>query len=324
VWIEAAIATCHAVGLTGMHDAGTSAAQLAVLEHLAAEGALPLRVRVMLDADDPGANARLERPPVKGEFLSIGGLKIFADGALGSRGALLDAPYADAPETRGLALVEGTALRALLRRAVASGYQVGVHAIGDGAAREVVAAFGEVLQPGDDRRFRLEHAQVVAPAERAEMARLGVIAAVQPTHATSDMEWAERRLGPERIRWAYAWRSLREAGVRLALGSDFPVERPAPIDGLIAATTRQDAQGRPMGGWYPEERLTPEEALAGFTTDAAFAGFDEERRGRIISGFDADLTVLGADPLTASASELRAGGVHATIVAGRVVHRAKK
>ncbi len=322
LWIEAAVATCHAVGLTGMHDAGTSAVQLAVLEHMAAEGALPLRVHVMLDADDPAAFARLDRPPVSGPFLSVRGFKIFADGALGSRGAHLSAPYADASETRGLALIDPVKLRSWVRRAAEAGYQVGVHAIGDAAAHEVLTVYGEILKPGDDRRFRLEHAQIVAPADQAEMARLGVIAAVQPTHATSDMDWAERRLGPERIRWAYAWRSLRSAGARLALGSDFPVERPAVVDGLLAAITRQDATGRPTGGWYPEERLTPEEALAGFTTDAAYAGFVETRRGRLAPGLDADLTVLGAEPGRASPAEVRAKGVRATIVAGRVVYRA--
>jgi predicted amidohydrolase YtcJ len=323
IWIEAAIATCHAVGLTGMHDAGTSAAQLAVLEHMAAEGALPLRVHVLLDADDPAAFERLARPPTLGAFLAVRGLKIFADGALGSRGAHLGAPYSDAPETRGLALIDPANLRERVRRATEAGYQVGVHAIGDAAAHEVLGVYSTVLQPGDDRRFRLEHAQVVAPADQAEMARLGVIAAIQPTHATSDMDWAERRLGPERIRWAYAWQSLRRAGVRLALGSDFPVERPAVVEGLLAATTRRDAAGHPPGGWYPEERLTMDEALAGFTTDAAFAGFVESRRGQIQPGFDADLTVLGAHPQSAPAGVLREKGVRATIVAGRVVYRAR-
>lgn len=323
-WLDAALGACHRVGLTGVHDAGTSGAQLEVLEAMAAAGALPLRVHVMLDAEDPANAARLAAGPVAGDFVSVRGVKIFADGALGSRGAWLSAPYADAPETSGLPIVHGDALRAQVARAAGAGFQVSVHAIGDAAAHDVVTAFAAVLTPGQDRRFRVEHAQVVRPEDRQTMARLGIIASMQPTHATSDMDWAERRLGPERVRWGYAWQSMLRDGVRLALGSDFPVERPEPIAGLVAAVTRQDAQGRPEGGWYGDERLTPEQALRGFTADAAFAGFEEARRGRIEPGLDADLTVLSGDPLTSDAAALRALSVRATIVAGRPVYVAPR
>lgn len=323
-WIEAAVATCHRVGLTGVHDAGASAAQVEVMEAMARQGSLPLRVHVMLDAEDAGNAARLAAGPTSGDFVSVRGVKIFADGALGSRGAHLSAAYSDAPQTRGLPIVAGPSLRDQVKRFGAAGFQLSVHAIGDAAARDVVEAFAEVLQPGNDRRFRLEHAQVVRPEERAAMARLGIIASMQPTHATSDMPWAEKRLGPERVRWAYAWRSMKRDGVRLALGSDFPVERPDALDGLYAAVTRQDAAGQPPGGWHPDEALTPEEALRGFTEDAAFAGFEEARRGRIAPGFDADFTVLGADPLTAPPAAVRAAGIRATVVGGRVVYEAQR
>lgn len=317
-WVEKAVAACHAVGLTGVHDAGASATEVAVYRALEAEGALPLRVHVLLDGSDPAIAPLVAAGPIAGEHVHVAGVKLFADGALGSRGAWLKAPYADAPETRGIPIVHGADLREKVRRFAAAGFQVGVHAIGDAAAADVLDAFAAVLAPGNDRRFRIEHAQVVAPADRQRMAALGVLAMVQPTHATSDMPWAERRLGPTRIRHAYAWRSLQRAGVRLSLGSDFPVERPAPVPGLHAAVTRQDAAGQPAGGWYPEEALTAEEALRGFTTDAAWAGFAEARRGRIRPGFDADLTLLDGDPLGVPPARILGLRPLAVVVAGRL------
>ncbi len=319
-WLKAAVGACHRVGLTGVHDAGASAASVTALEAMAASGDLALRTFVLLDADDPANAARLEAGPVRGPWLTVGGVKLFADGALGSRGAWLSAPYSDAPETKGLPIVHGDALAARVRTYAERGFQLGVHAIGDAAATDVLDAYAGVLAPGNDRRFRLEHAQIVRPEDRARMASLGVLALVQPTHATSDMPWAEKRLGPERIRWAYAWRSLKTAGVRLVLGSDFPVEKPDALDGLAAAVTRQDAQGHPEGGWYPEEALTAWEALWGFTAEPAYAAFVEAHRGRVAVGFDADLTVLGGDPLAVPGSALRGLTVLYTVVGGQVVH----
>jgi predicted amidohydrolase YtcJ len=318
-WIAAAVAECHRVGLTGMHDAGASAREVAAMRELAAAGELPLRVHVMLYGEDPEIAPLLEAGPQPGEFVSISGVKLFADGALGSRGAWLLEPYADAPGTRGIPILNGDALRSRVRVYAGRGFQVGVHAIGDAAARDVLDAFAAVLTPGGDRRFRIEHAQIVTPEDQQRMADLGVLALVQTTHATSDMPWAERRLGPERIRNAYAWRSLKNRGVRLSLGSDFPVERPDPVQGLYAAVTRRDAAGQPAGGWYPEEALTAEEALRGFTVDAAYAGFAEHRRGRIAPGMDADFTLLDEDPLTVPPDRLDDLRVRGVVVAGRVV-----
>ncbi len=316
-WVARAVDACHAVGLTGVHDAGATAQTVRVYRQMAAEGALPLRVHVLLDADDPAIEPLVEAGPVADDFVAVRGVKLFADGALGSRGAWLSAPYADAPDTDGIRIVHGDALRAAVARYAGAGFQVGVHAIGDAAATDALDAFEAAGLPVEHGRFRLEHAQIVRPADQARMARLGVLAMVQPTHATSDMPWAEQRLGPERIRWAYAWQSLRRAGVTVALGSDFPVERPAPLEGLYAAVTRQDGGGEPAGGWYPDERLTPSEALAGFTTDAARAGLVPARRGRIAPGQDADLTLLSVDPLTAPPARLRAARVLGVVVAGR-------
>ncbi len=321
-WVEAAIAACHRVGLTGVHDAGASDASVRAFEALAAEGALTLRTYMLLDADDPTNARRLEAGPQRGDWLTVGGVKLFADGALGSRGAWLSAPYTDAPETRGIPIVHGDDLAARVRVYAARGFQLGVHAIGDAAATDVLNAYAQVLTPENDRRFRLEHAQIVRPEDMRRMATLRVLALVQPTHATSDMPWAEKRLGPDRIRWAYAWRSLKDAGVRLVLGSDFPVEKPDAMDGLYAAVTRQDASGQPEGGWYASEALTAYEALWGFTAEPAFAAFEEARRGRIAVGMDADLTVLGGDPLATPKSALRGLRVVHTIVGGRVVYSA--
>lgn len=326
-YIERAIAECHRVGLTGVHDAGTSAADLAVLQAMAAEGALPLRVYTMLMPDDAGLAPVFAKGPQTGDFLDARAIKLFGDGALGSRGAWLKAPYSDAPQSdpkaRGIPIVHGPALKAQVKRFAPLGYQMGVHAIGDAAVADVLDAYATVLRPGMDRRFRVEHAQIVSPVDQTRMGALGVIAMVQPTHATSDMPWAEDRLGPTRIRHAYAWRSLKRAGVRLSLGSDFPVERPSPIDGLSSAVTRQDRAGRPQGGWYPDEALTALEAVMGFTADAAYAGFHEHRRGRIRVGFDADFTVLSADPLQVDPSALKTLTVRAVVVAGRVAFDAQ-
>lgn len=316
-WVTRAVEACHAVGLTGVHDAGATAQTVRVYRQMAAEGALPLRVHVLLDADDPAIGPLVAAGPVDDPVVAVRGVKLFADGALGSRGAWLSAPYADAPDTDGIRIVHGEALRAAVARYAGAGFQVGVHAIGDAAATDALDAFEAAGLPVEHGRFRLEHAQIVRPADQARMARLGVLAMVQPTHATSDMPWAEARLGPERIRWAYAWQSLRRAGVTVALGSDFPVERPAPLAGLYAAITRQDADGQPAGGWYPAERLSPAEALAGFTVDAARAGLVAARRGRLAPGFDADLTLLSVDPLTAAPPQLRAARVLGVVVAGR-------
>ena len=319
-YLLAATAACHRVGLTGVHDAGASAEQVAVMRSLASGGELNLRVHVFLDGDDPTVEPLIEAGPRFEELVSVAGVKLFADGALGSRGAWLSAPYSDGPTTSGLPIVHGEALAARVRRYAGKGFQVGVHAIGDAAATDVMNAFESVLVPGNERRFRIEHAQVVRPEDRKRMAALGVLAMVQPTHATSDMPWAEARLGPDRIRWAYAWRSLKNDGVRLALGSDFPVERPPVIDGLFAAVNRTDGAGKPVGGFYAEEALTALEALQGFTVDAAYAGFVDKRRGQIIEGFDADLTVLSADPVTTAPAELGKIEVLRTMVAGRFVY----
>lgn len=249
--------------------------------------------------------------------LRLNGVKLYLDGALGSRGAWLKAPYADAPATRGLPQLNQTQLGNLMSRAAMDGFQVAVHAIGDEANATIIGAINDLAETyKGDRRWRVEHAQIVDPADYAKFARSGAIASMQPVHQTSDRLMAEARLGPDRLAGAYPWKSLKAAGVRLAFGSDAPVERPDPWAGLAAAISRQGPDGQPAGGWQPQERLAPAQALAAYTADAAYAGFAESRFGRLAPGLRADFVLVDADPLTASAAQLRATKVSETWIGG--------
>ena len=308
-WSQRALAACHAAGLTGVHETGSSAQMIRVYR----QAQLPLRIHALLDADDPHIGPLLAAGPAPDPWVAVRGYKLYADGALGSRGAWLSAPYTDDPSTSGLAIQHGDALAARVAPAAQAGFQIGVHAIGDAAVHDVLNVYQRLGGP----RWRIEHAQIVRPSDRARFAELGVIATVQPTHATSDWRWAHTRLGPERMGWAYPTATLLNAGARVSLGSDFPIEAPTAAFGLHAAVTRQDATGHPAGGFQPHERLTPEQALRGFTIEPAFASFTEAHRGRIAPGFDADLTLLSADPLTCAPEELRHIKVLGVVVGGR-------
>jgi predicted amidohydrolase YtcJ len=206
--------------------------------------------------------------------LQVKAMKLYADGALGSRGALLLSPYSDDPKNSGLPVRTREYLTRFAGLAVENGFQVCTHAIGDEGNRVILDVFEEVQKDklSEDLRLRIEHAQVLAPSDIPRFAKLGVIASMQPTHATSDMDWAEERIGPERIKGAYAWRKLLNQDARIAFGSDFPVEGTNPLWGVYAAVTRQDHKGWPESGWHPEEKLSVEEALRCFTIEAAFAG----------------------------------------------------
>ena len=324
----AASRACARAGLTEVQDASHyGPASIAALERLADRGELPIRVYATVSSDEeilPGFLRRGVRIGRGADFLTVRAIKVIADGALGSRGAALESDYSDEPGKRGLLVTPPERLDAIARAAREHGWQLWVHAIGDRANRLALDAFEKAATAvpraasGGDRP-RIEHAQVVAPGDIPRFAREGVIASIQPTHATSDMAWAEKRVGPKRIEGAYAWRRLKAAGARLAGGSDFPVESENPLLGFYAAVTRQDLGGNPPGGWRPEERLTRPEALALFTTDAAYAAFEEGRRGRVAPGYDADLTVLAADPMAAPAREIPGIRPALVIVGGRIV-----
>lgn len=310
-------------GLTGVHDAGVSLADLARYRRLADRGEMPLRVNAMADGDSAALDALCRDGLVRHPSgrLQMRSVKLYIDGALGSRGAAMLDDYSDQPGHRGLMLMKPEALEQVTTRARGCGVQVATHAIGDRGNREVLDAYAKVLGDARDHRWRIEHAQILAPADIARLAPLGVIASMQPTHATSDMPWAQDRVGAHRIPGAYAWRQLRDTGTRLALGSDFPVESVDPRLGLFAAATRTDAEGRPAGGWLPQEKLTAYEALRGFTLDAAYAGFAEDEVGSLEVGKRADFVVLAQDPLAVDPAKLRELKVQATYVDGREVYR---
>ena len=322
--LAAALQYAVARGLTGVHDAGVSLQQLRAYQRLADKGEMPLRVYAMADGDAAALAWLCRSGPYHhaGGRLDMRSLKLYADGALGSRGAALLEDYSDQHGHKGLMVTSPAELERLSRQARGCGLQVGTHAIGDRGNRVVLDTYQKVLGADatkTDHRWRIEHAQVVAVEDIPRFAQQHVIASMQPTHATSDMPWAQARVGPRRIVGAYAWRMMRDAGVRLALGSDFPVESVDPRLGLYSAVARADADGKPAGGWRPEEKLTAYEALRGFTIDAAYAGFAEKEVGSLEAGKRADFVLLGADPLTVAPEKLRDIEVEATYVDGKRV-----
>jgi len=325
--LRRALAAAASVGLTGVHDMGTSLTDLALYESFADQGRFTLRVVAYADGDAAALDALCESGPYEHASgrVRMAGVKFYADGALGSRGAALKAPYSDDHGNQGLLVTPPEQLLDGMRKAHRCGVQVATHAIGDRGNRIVLDDYAAVLgaAASGDHRWRVEHAQIVSVDDIPLFERLHVIASMQPTHATSDMPWAEARLGRERLAGAYAWRRFLQAGVRLALGSDFPVESADPRLGLYAAVTRQDLEGEPPGGWLPDQKLTPEEALRGFTVDAAWAGFSEQEVGRLAPGLRADFVLLDADPLAAPAHQLPHIRVLSTWVDGAPVYEAR-
>jgi hypothetical protein len=313
-----------AAGYTGVHEAGVAPDVMDSFERLAARDSLPLRVYAMLSARD---SALIRRWIARGPFTSANGtltvraVKAYFDGALGSRGAQLLADYADRPGHRG---VSGGAYgfdQRLVADAMSAGFQVGIHAIGDAGNRATLDFIDSVTRSAPRARglrHRVEHAQVVSPPDIARFAALGVVASVQPPHAVEDKGWAETRVGAERVGGAYAWRTLRRAGAALVFSSDLPGSDWSPFYGLHSAITRQDTSGAPAGGWYPAQRMTPEEAVRGYTVWSANAGFDERDAGTIAVGKRADLTVLNVDPFRADGPALLRGAVVLTLSRGRV------
>ncbi|MGI4730299.1 MAG: amidohydrolase [Janthinobacterium lividum] len=287
-----------------------------------------LRVRLMTYAYGVDTAVQIggtgPTPWLYDDHLRMGGVKLFADGALGSRGAWLKAPYTDAPRESGAGFMTDDVIRNRMSRAAMDGYQVAVHAIGDRANAQALGAIDEMAQTyKGDRRWRIEHAQIVDPADLPRFAEHGIIASMQPTHETSDRQMAEARLGPARLAGAYAWATMLREGVPLAFGSDYPVEKPDCFAGWAAAFTRQGADGEPSGGWQPQERVTREQAWWGFTGAGAYAGFAEKEFGSLRPGQMADFIMVDRDPMLASPSALRATKVEETWVGGRQVWKAE-
>jgi predicted amidohydrolase YtcJ len=317
----AAQAACLAHGLTCVHDAGVSRAGLEELRLLHAAGQWQLRTWVMLAAHE---RELIAKGPwrTKDDLIAVRAVKGYSDGALGSYGAWLCEPYADRPRSRGLVGMPKGAVLELAQRCADAGMQLCVHAIGDAAVGTVLDAFAAVRVDGGlaARRFRIEHAQVVAADDFVRCRDLGVLPSMQPTHLTSDMPWATARLGPERVRRAYAWRSFHELGVVVPFGSDFPVESVDPRLGLFAAVTTRGGDDTPADGWRPDQKLSRADAIRGFTLHAAHGMFAERDLGAIAAGKLADLTVFDRNLLTCSDDELRTAKVLLTIVGGRVVY----
>ncbi|WNG33169.1 amidohydrolase [Archangium violaceum] len=322
--LAAALARCAEVGLTGAHDAGMDLRTFRLLRRWDEQGKLPLRVYAMADGQGPDHATYLREGPFQGRMLTLRSVKLLLDGALGSRGAALHEPYSDEPAHRGLLLLKPEEYEARVKAFMSRGFQVATHAIGDRANTLVLETLLRESEATGTRhlRHRVEHAQIMRLEDIQRLGQSGLVASMQPTHATSDMPWAETRVGPKRIQGAYAWKKLKESGAPLALGSDFPVERPDVVLGLYAARTRQDAEGQPASGWYPEQRLSGEEALEGFTVGAAYAAFAENERGRLKPGMDADFVAFSVDPVDASPAELLKAQVKLTVVAGAEVYRA--
>jgi len=319
--LEAAAAT----GLTSVHDAGVSAQEIQAYRNLQAAGRLPIRVYPMLSVLDPDNDPLLAEGPFRSEdgMLHVRSVKISADGALGSRGAALHRDYSDMPDHTGLLLLSDEELSQHIGRSAQAGFQVNVHAIGDLANTRVLEKFADINQSPKIRaqRHRVEHAQILRPQDINQFAKLDVIASIQPTHATSDKNMAEDRLGASRLEGAYAWNTLLRSQARLAGGSDFPVEPANPLYGLHAAVTRTDREGEPLGGWRPEEKLSRAEALSLFTEWAAYAGHEEEFLGRLAPGFAADFVLVKDDFFAQSEQAIWQNEVLATVVAGKVVYR---
>jgi hypothetical protein len=328
--IRRAVRACLSCGLTEVHDMGVDSSGIAIYRSLIAGGEFPFRVYVAVAGSSSGLWAKFRTSgPLKdfgGGKLAVRAVKFYADGALGSRGAALLEPYSDDPGNRGLTLTSRAELLEVAGQALDAGFQLCTHAIGDRANAFVLDVYDEALSSRGakerDVRFRVEHAQVLAPAEIRRFKTLGVLPVMQASHCTSDMPWATGRLGSVRIKGAYAWRSLLREGSIIPGGSDFPVENPNPLWGFYAAVTRQDRSGLPVEGWNAGERMTREEALKSYTLWGAFAGFQEKEKGSIEPGKWADLVVLTDDIMKIDPPRILTTRVAKTIIAGEVVYDA--
>ncbi|HEY6952133.1 MAG TPA: amidohydrolase, partial [Bacteroidota bacterium] len=339
---------CVRDGLTTVHDMGIDSTEVVLYKRLIDTGQLPLRIYAAIGGVGSLWNQFLKDGPLIGygnNRLTIRALKLYIDGALGSRGAALINPYNDDPGNRGLTVSSEELIRSATVDALTHGFQVCTHAIGDRGNNIVLRMYASALRevPVRDPRLRIEHAQVLDPGDIPKFKEEGIIPSMQPTHCTSDMYWAEARLGPERIRNAYAWRSLLNTGVVIPGGSDFPVEDPNPIWGIYAAVTRKDKEGRPRNaaeaakyfefskegitdtsafdnGWYPAQKMTREEALRSFTTWGAWAAFEDHLKGSLQKGMLADFVVLSSDITKIPDDEILSVRVLRTYVGGQEVY----
>ncbi len=313
--------SCFRYGLTGVHDCGVGEGMLALLERMQAAGELRMKVYALLHDSAQYYASWTARGPYRNGRIHVGGFKVYADGALGSRGACLLHPYHDDPAQTGFMISDAAHLRQVAERLIGSGLQLCTHAIGDSANRTVLNVYADVLKGPNDRRWRIEHAQVVNRADIPLFGRYSIIPSVQPVHATSDMYWAGDRLGADRLPGAYAYRSLLQQNGWLPLGTDFPVEALDPLRTFYAAVWRRDLSGYPEGGFRPDEALDRRSALLGMTRWAARAAFEEQEKGSLEPGKAADFIWMDTDLLQAPAPELPKALIRAVFVDGHPVYR---
>ena len=327
--LKEAIALMHSWGLTGMHDAGASRMAIDTYEELAKAKELNLRLYVMISDDKAALDHYFAKGPQSAMYdgqLWVRAVKLYADGAMGSRGAALLEPYSDDPNNSGLLKSTQEHIREVAERGLKAGFQINSHAIGDRGNRVVLDAYEQALKtvPTADHRFRVEHAQILHYDDIPRFAQLGVIPSMQASHQTSDMYWIGKRLGPTRLYGAYAWQSLLQTGVVIPNGSDFPVEQVNPLISFHAAIARQDARDWPAGGWFPEQKMSREEALRSMTIWPAYAGFQETSMGSITAGKFADFVILDTDIMRVPAEMVMKTRVLSTWVGGRAVFEAAK
>jgi len=310
---------CFNVGLTSVVDAGLDANTVRLIDSLQKSGTVKMRVNAMLSPTEENFKDFVRKGVVKKDKLTVRSVKLYADGALGSRGAKLLQPYSDDPDNTGLLIHQPDFYRKICAIALKNGYQVNTHAIGDSANRMMLEIYGDFLKGKNDKRWRIEHAQVVNESDFDLFGKYSIIPSVQPTHATSDMYWAEERLGNERIKGAYAYKRLLKENGWLPLGTDFPIEDINPLYTFYAAVARKDLKGYPNGGWQPENALSREEALRGITVWAAKGSFEEDEKGSIEPGKFADFVILENDIMISDMKKIPRTKIVSTWLDGKKV-----
>lgn len=317
--LKAAERVCVSLGLTTVSDAGISPAEIDLIDSLHKAGQLKIRDYAMVSLGEPNLNLYLKKGPFQTDRLTVKSFKLYADGALGSRGACLRKPYTDRPQTGGFLLLAPDELARVTGLLYKSGFQANTHCIGDSANHLMLDVYGKLLTGKNNGRWRIEHAQVVSPEDVARFGQYSIIPSVQPTHATSDMYWAADRLGPVRVKGAYAFNDLMKQLGIIAFGSDFPVEAPNPLFGFHAAVARQDAKNFPAAGYQMANAVDRRSALLAMTRWAAYACFEDQLRGSISPGKQADFVVLDRDIMTVPNEQLRATKVRQTWINGEKV-----